>query len=134
MAVIEYHLCVLVTRSCLTLQPHGLSGSSVHGILQARIMELGSHFLVQGIFLTQGSNADLLFLRQILYHLSHQGRIQCKIPVSEQPTEVEEVELCTWTSIIIIKFPRGGANPEGQKDVPAPARHKNEKVRQENSE
>ena len=32
-----------------------------------------SHSLVQGIFLTQGSNLGLLHCRQILYHLSHQG-------------------------------------------------------------
>ena len=33
----------------------------------------GCHFHLQGIFLTQGSNLDLLHCRQILYHLSHQG-------------------------------------------------------------
>ena len=31
------------------------------------------HFLLRGIFLTQGSNLGLLHCRQILYHLSHQG-------------------------------------------------------------
>ena len=31
------------------------------------------HSLLQGIFLTQGSNLGLLNCRQILYHLSHQG-------------------------------------------------------------
>ena len=34
---------------------------------------VGSHSLLQGIFLTQGSNLGLLHCRQILYHLSHQG-------------------------------------------------------------
>ena len=34
---------------------------------------MGGHFLLQGIFLTQGSNSRLLPCRQILYHLSHQG-------------------------------------------------------------
>ena len=41
---------MLVAQSCLTLQSHGLSsppGSSVHGILHARI--LGSHSLLQGM-------------------------------------------------------------------------------------
>ena len=33
----------------------------------------GYHFLLQGIFPTQGSNLGLLHCRQILYHLSHQG-------------------------------------------------------------
>ena len=33
--------CCLVAKSCVTLWPHGLSppGSSVHGILQARLLE-----------------------------------------------------------------------------------------------
>ena len=34
--------------------------------------EVGCHFLLQRIFLTQVSNSDLLHCRQILYHLSHQ--------------------------------------------------------------
>ena len=33
---------------------------------------MDSHSLLQGIFPTQGSNLDLLYRRQILYHLSHQ--------------------------------------------------------------
>ena len=38
--------------------------SSVQGILQA----VDGHFLLQGIFQTQGSNLHLLRCRQILYH------------------------------------------------------------------
>ena len=34
---------------------------------------VGSHSLLQGIFLTQGLNLGLLHCRQILYHLSHRG-------------------------------------------------------------
>ena len=34
---------------------------------------VGRYCLLQGIFLTQGSNPDLLHCRQIVYHLSHQG-------------------------------------------------------------
>ena len=34
---------------------------------------MGCHSLLQGIFLTQGSNPGLLNCRQILYHLSYQG-------------------------------------------------------------
>ena len=34
---------------------------------------VGSHFLVQGLFQTQGLDPDLLHCRQILYCLSHQG-------------------------------------------------------------
>ena len=35
--------------------------------------EVGSHSLLQGIFLTQELNLGHLHCRQILYHLSHQG-------------------------------------------------------------
>ena len=34
---------------------------------------VGSHYLLQGIFLTQRSNPGLSHCRQILYHLSHEG-------------------------------------------------------------
>ena len=48
-------------------------GSSVHGILQARILEWVSRSLLQGTLPTQGSNPGLPHCRQILYQLSHQG-------------------------------------------------------------
>ena len=51
---------------------HGVakeSGIDVPGILQTRIPE----WVLQGIFLTQGSNPHLLHCRQILYQLSHKG-------------------------------------------------------------
>jgi len=35
---------------------------------------VGCHYLLQGIFLMQGSHPGLLHCRQILYCLSHQGR------------------------------------------------------------
>ena len=76
-------LSVLVAQSCLTLcdsldciSP----GSSVLGILQARILD-GSHALLQEILLTQELNPGLLCCRQILYHLSHQ-RNSCRSSVS----------------------------------------------------
>ena len=37
--------------------------------------EVGCHFLLQGIFLTQGSNPGLPHWRQMLSPLSHQGRM-----------------------------------------------------------
>ena len=36
---------------------------------------VGCHFLLQGIFLTQGSNPGLPYCRQMLYRLSHQGSL-----------------------------------------------------------
>ena len=73
-----------VTQLCPTLcDPMDYT---VHGILQARILEWvifpfsGNLFLLQGIFSTQGSNPSLPLCRQILYHLSHQGS-----PLTPQP-------------------------------------------------
>ena len=92
-------VCVLVTKPCLcNLMDCSQPGSSVHGILQARILEMkckslscvwtsmrsprnspsyntgvDSLSLLQGIFPTQGSNPGLPRCRQILYQLSHKG-------------------------------------------------------------
>ena len=47
-----------------------LSDSSIHGILQARILNWVAIPFSRGIFPTQGSNLGLLHCRQILYYLS----------------------------------------------------------------
>ena len=65
-----------VTQSCPNLcnpMDCSLSGSSVHGVFQARVLEWISHFLLQAIFLTQELNPGLLHCGQMLYRLSHQG-------------------------------------------------------------
>ena len=49
------------------------TGSSVHGISQARILEWVAIPFSRGIFPTQGSNLGHLHCRWILSHLSHQG-------------------------------------------------------------
>ena len=65
-------LNVKVIQSCLTLcDPMDYTA---HGILQARILEWGRLFLLQGIFPTQGSNPGLPNCRRILYQLSPKGR------------------------------------------------------------
>ena len=72
------YLCkVLVTQLRPTLG--GLMdcippGSSVHGILQARILGWVAILFSRGISLTQGLKPGLLHGRQILYHVSHQGK------------------------------------------------------------
>ena len=56
-------LKVLVTQSCLTLcdpMDCSPSGSSVHGDSPGKNTGVGCHFLLQGIFPTQGSNPHLL--------------------------------------------------------------------------
>ena len=67
---------VLVTQSCLTLcDPMDCSppGSSVHGILQGRVLEWVAFPFSRGSSQPRGSNSGLSHRRQILYHLSHQG-------------------------------------------------------------
>ena len=49
-----------------------LPGSSVHGISRQEHWS-GGHFLLQGVFPTQGSTSGLLHCNRMLYHLSHQG-------------------------------------------------------------
>jgi len=66
--------------SCLE-NPHGqrsLAGYSPWGRKESDTTEQlsiaqHSHPLLQGIFLTQGSNPGLLYYKRILYHLSQQG-------------------------------------------------------------
>ena len=52
---------------------HSQPDSSVHGILQARILEWVAIPFSRGIFPTRGSNLGLLHCRKILYHLSCLG-------------------------------------------------------------
>ena len=58
-----------------SLQPHGLWPTRLLGPWDFPGMNPGlcCHFLLQGIFLTQGSNPKCLHCRQTLYCLSHQG-------------------------------------------------------------
>ena len=50
-----------------------LPGFSIHGIFPGKRTRVGCHFLLQGIFPTQGSNPGFPHCRQMLYPLSHQG-------------------------------------------------------------
>ena len=70
--------CAQSLQVCPTLcDPMDCSppGSSVCGILQARILEVVAMLFFQGIFLTWGLNQGLLHCRQILYQLSYQGSL-----------------------------------------------------------
>ena len=65
----RYKVKVKVTQSCPTLcDPMDYT---IYGILQARILGVGSLSLLQGILPTQGSNPGLLHCSQTLYQLSH---------------------------------------------------------------
>ena len=77
-----------VTQSCQTIcnpMDCSLPGSSIHGTFQAR---MGCHFLLQGIFLTQGRSPGLLHYRQTLL-LSEPQKSTCQcLPVQE---------MCIWS-------------------------------------
>ena len=70
-------LCILVSQSCSTLcnpMNHSLPGPCPWKS-QGKNTGVDCHFLLQGIFPTQGLNLGPLHCCQILYHLSHQGNI-----------------------------------------------------------
>ena len=73
-----HHRKVKVTPSCLTLcDPVDYT---IHGILQARILEWVASSLLQGIFPTQGLDPGLPHCRWVLYQLSHHGsarKLEC---------------------------------------------------------
>ena len=66
-------VCVLVTQSCPTLQPHELQPTRILCLWNSpgKNTGVGCHFLLQRIFLTQGLNPGLLHCRQMLYHVSY---------------------------------------------------------------
>ena len=69
---------MLLAKSCLTLPDPvdcSLPGSSIHGILQVRVLEWVAFPFSRGSSQTQELNLGLLHCRQILYHLSHQGSL-----------------------------------------------------------
>ena len=70
--VLMFDVCwYFVAKLCLTLC--NLMDYTVHGILQARILEWVAFPFFRGIFVTQGSNPGLPHYRPIFYHLSHGG-------------------------------------------------------------
>ena len=80
-------LCSVMHNS---LQPCdcSLPGFSVHGIFQARILDWVSHFLLQGVFPTQGSISRLLCLLHWQAFLSLSPGITCHWrirPISSTP-------------------------------------------------
>ena len=97
---------VLVPQLCPTLcdpMHYSMPGSSIHGILQARIPESVAIFLLQGIFPTQGSKPGLLHCRRTLYQLSYQGS-----PMSvNHMLNISEKEMVTHSSVLAWRIPQG---------------------------
>ena len=97
----------LVPQSCLTLcdlMDCSPPGFSVHGDSPGEYTGVGCHVLLQGIFLTQGSNPGLLHCRWILYHLSHQGSpYVCIYPLfSGFPSHIGHHRGLSWVPCAIL--------------------------------
>ena len=94
-------LKALVAQSCPILcDPLDSSppGSSVHGLLQARILEWVSISFSRGIFPSQGLNLNLLHCKQMLYCLSHQGSPHFYSRQQWPPTYLLFQTLHTWVT------------------------------------
>ena len=117
-------MCVcLVAQLCPTLcDPLDCSppDSSVHGILQARILEWVAIPFSRGIFPTQGSNPGLLHCREILYHLRQPKETKPVNPKGNQPwisigrTDTEAEAPILWPSDA--KRWLTGKDPDAEKD------------------
>ena len=123
----ESAMKVKVAQSCLTLcYPMDYT---VHGILQARILEWISCSLLQGIFLIQGLNPDLPHCSLIIYQLNHQG---CPRIASVQFSSVTQscLTLCNLMDHIVhgilqarilecvaCPFSRGSSQPRDRTQV-----------------
>ena len=88
---IDEHCVWVLSCSVVSLDPMVCNppGSPVHGIIQVRILELGCHFLLQGIFPTQELNPCLLHLllwQADSFTLSHHLQIKACKTSHESPS------------------------------------------------
>ena len=89
--------------SCDSLRPHGLQPPRLllPWDLPGKSTGVGCHFLLQGIFPTQGLNLDLLHCRQSLYHLGHleSPREQCSILLSSSQgmNQLRDARIKKWS-------------------------------------
>ena len=91
-------MCAKLLQSCLTLcdpMDCSLPGSSVYGDSPGKSigMVAGCHALLQGIFLTQGSNPDLLSpaLAGRFFTTSATWEVQC-IKIKLQPPHLSSMD------------------------------------------
>ena len=100
-------------QPCLTLRNSmvcSLPGSSVHGNSPGQNTGVGCHFLLQGIFSTQGSNPQLLHLlhcRGILYppqppRLKSYPYLTSSSPYPAAPTSARTISLIICRLILIL--------------------------------
>ena len=80
-------------------------GSLVHGILQARVLELVAISSSGGIFLTQGSNSHLLHWQADSLQLDHLGRPLLCLSLQHSSNYLPRMlVLMAWQCILFFKF------------------------------
>ena len=112
-----------------------LPGSSVQGYFPGQNTGVGCHFLLQGIFPTQGLNPGLLHCRHILYHLSHYRSPTLYFSLSlpkvkvwltatpwtvahQAPLSMEFSRQEYWSKGLPLPFPRDLPNPGIEPESP----------------
>ena len=86
---------VFVPRWCLNLRPHELACQAPLSMgFSRQEYWVGCHFLLQGIFPTQGLNPTLLYCRQILYHQNRQRSLNIKVSVQLHSVAQSCLTLC----------------------------------------
>ena len=117
---------MLVAQSCLTLRAHDLWSTRLFCPWNSpgKSAGVGSHSLLQGIFLTQGSNSGLSHCRQILYHLSDHPylKINPARPLGGQwdrlpMTSVNHTGLSDFCSHYFLQSPCSSSTTGGQVRV-----------------
>ena len=79
-----WNVCESCSVVSASLRPHGLWPARLlcPWDFPGKNTGVGCHFLLQGIFLTQGSNPGLQHCRKTLYCLSHQGTLKFGILIN----------------------------------------------------
>ena len=88
---------------CLTLRNAmdcSLPGSSVHGIVQARITRVNCHFLLQGIFLTQRLNPHRLHWQMGCFFLTIRTTWEAQEGVLRDNKTTRWKELRSWNHVV----------------------------------
>ena len=73
---------------------------------------VSSHFLLQGIFPTQGSNPSLLYYRQVLYQLSYQGS-----PKKAEHRGTDAFKLWCWRRLLRVLWTARRSNQSILKEI-----------------
>ena len=93
-----------------------LPGSTVHGVFQARILEWGCHFLLQGIFPAEGSNLGLLHCRQTLYRPSH-SECESWTKKEDECQRIAAFELWHWRRLLRVPWTGWRSNQSILKEI-----------------